>query len=257
MIIKHKQSFFMDVENIILTLSDNYKNIISRQELRKYKCLDWGNNGIGNRWCKKMFNYSVLYKSGKIKTYSEYEHDIIDIKKIEIFFNKYKEEIKEHNGIIGIFVHSKRKNIETRCIRKDIKDKINKMNCVSCGSKTDIICDHKNDLYNDIDVLNLKTQQLSHFQPLCSHCNLQKRQVNKQELNERKIYSAKNIKRYQSFPFIFPWEMKIFDIKDKTTKNDTYWYDPVEFNRKIYIYTLLYPSIILIKMIFKRKIKLI
>ena len=33
------------------------------------------------------------------------------------------------------------------------------------------------------------------------------------------------------FDFEFTWEKKEFDIKDKDCKKNTYWYDPIEFNR--------------------------
>jgi len=79
-------------------------------------------------------------------------------------------------------------------------------------------------------------QKLSDFQPLCNHCNLQKRQVLKDEYKNNKIYSAKNIKKYSSFIIDFAWEKKVFDVKDVNTKKDTYWYDPVEFNNKIIMY---------------------
>ena len=36
--------------------------------------------------------------------------------------------------------------------------------------------------------------------------------------------------------FDFPWEKKHFDLKDINTKKDTFWYDPVEFNNKIFLY---------------------
>ena len=140
-------------------------------------------------------------------------------------------------GIIGIYVHSKRQNIQKRPIHKMILKKINERSCVVCGSKTDIICDHKNDLYNDNRVLQLGTQKLSDFQPLCNHCNLQKRQVCKEEEKNQKIYSAKNLVKYRIYPFEFPWEKKAFDKNDIQCKNDTYWFDPVEFENKIYHYT--------------------
>ena len=110
-----------------------------------------------------------------------------------------------------------------------------------CGSSSDMVCHHKNDIYNDKEVLNTKTQKLVDFQPLCRHCNLQKRQIFKNETNDNKLYSAKNLAPYKSYPFEFPWEKKVFDPKDPNTKKDTYWYDPVEFNRKIYLYMMFIP----------------
>ena len=109
--------------------------------------------------------------------------------------------------------------------------------CVVCGSTAEIVCDHKNDLYNDERVLNVKTQLVDDFQPLCNHCNLQKRQVCKQEINAQKIYSAKNIPQFKIIPFVFPWEKKVFNVNNIQCKVDTYWHDPVEFNRKIIIYS--------------------
>lgn len=55
-----------------------------------------------------------------------------------------------------------------------------------CGSKSHLVTDHKNDLYNDIRVLNSKTQTVDDFQCLCNHCNLQKRQISKQTKIEKK-----------------------------------------------------------------------
>ena len=106
------------------------------------------------------------------------------------------------------------------------------MPCVVCGSRSDIVCDHKNDLYNDERVLSGATQDLSDFQPLCNHCNLQKRQVCKKEREDNAIYSVKNIPQFQIYDLDFPWEKKNFDISCPNTKTDTYWYDPVEFMRK-------------------------
>ena len=165
---------------------------------------------------------------------------------IENFLNDNTENNK---GILGIFVHSKRLNIVKRPINRDISLLIKMNSCVSCGSHSDIICDHKNDIYNDERVLNVKTQLLNDFQPLCNHCNLQKRQVFKDEVKNEKIYSAKNLQRYNVYLFEFPWEKKNFDTEDINTKIDTYWYDPIEFNNKIFLYSLyVIPIITAIKM---------
>lgn len=34
----------------------------------------------------------------------------------------------------------------------------------------------------------------------------------------------------------FLGKKKLFDIKDKDCKKDTYWYDPIEFHKKLYHY---------------------
>jgi hypothetical protein len=226
-----------NINILVAKLSNNFTSIISRDELKNYDILNWGNNGIGDRWANKKFNYTSISSNGKHKLYSENLDDVIDSNLLSEFINKSSVDNNALNkGIIGIFVHSKRKNIITRPIRKDISVAIKKKNCVSCGSTSDIICDHKNDIYNDINVLNTLTQNISDFQPLCNHCNLVKRQIFKDEYKNNKLYSAKNLEKYNIFDFEFPWEKKSFDIEDTNTKIDTYWYDPVEFNKKIYYY---------------------
>lgn len=220
------------MEELVLELTEHFTKIIPIQEIKKHPKLDWGGNGVGDRWAGKKFNYSVIYYNKPPKTYSENETDEIPVD----ILDEYRESNKG-TGIIGIYVHSKRTNIQKRPIREDIKKAIRANPCVICGSKTDIICDHKNDLYNDERVLQSNTQILDDFQPLCNHCNLQKRQVCKEEEKNQAIYSAKNIPRYRMYPFEFPWEKKVFDRTDPFCKNDTYWFDPVEFERKIYCYT--------------------
>ena len=135
-------------------------------------------------------------------------------------------------------MHSKKRtNIQQRPICKTIHKQITSLSCVICGTHN-TICDHKNDLYNDIRVLSLKTQLISDFQPLCNHCNLQKRQICKMEQQTQKLFSAKNIQRYKNYDFEFAWEKKVFDKNDVNCKNGTYWFDPVEFDKNIYYYTL-------------------
>ena len=232
------------IEDIVCQLSNNYTTIISREQLKEHSELDWGDNGIGDRWANKKFNYTVIYHSKKVKTYSENDNDVLD----SVIVTDFLAQHSLAKGIVGIFVHSKRTNISNRPIRKDIDKEIKKYSCVSCGSNSDIICDHKNDIYNDKEVLHIKTQKLEDFQPLCNHCNLQKRQIFKDETRESKIYSAKNFQKYKMYPFEFPWEKKAFDIHDVNTKKDTYWYDPVEFNNKIYLYmTCILPILYQIK----------
>jgi hypothetical protein len=215
-------------KDLVIHISDNFTKIIHINEIKE-TILYWGGNGAGDRFANKMFNYTAIYLNKSIKLYSENDDDIIP----EILLNKILNVNTEKcNGIIGIFVHSFRLNIQTRPIHKDIGINIRGLSCVICGTQK-TVCDHKNDLYNDERVLCEKTQLLCDFQPLCNHCNLQKRQICKID----KIYSAKNIQRYKVYLFEFPWEKKYYDINDINCKTDTYWYDPVEFDKKIHYYT--------------------
>lgn len=221
------------MEELVLQLSNNYSKIIDITTLKKHKPLYWGGNGVGNRWANKKFNYSVLYSNKTQKQYSENINDEIPQEIIDNFIYS-----KKTNGIIGIYVYSLKTISNNRPISNNIKKIIHSKSCIVCGSFNEIVCDHKNSLYNDIQVLNIKTQTINDFQPLCNHCNLQKRQVNINEEQNNKIYSAKNIERYKSYTFEFPWEKKCFNKTDIYCKNDTYWFDPNEFENKIFLYML-------------------
>jgi hypothetical protein len=218
------------MEQLAISLSENFTKIILIDEIINSKILYWGGNGVGDRWCGKIFNYSVIYSNKTIKTYSENNNEILpDINTLNITKSNRK-------NIIGIFIHSKRITNNKRPIRLEIKRIVTNNSCVICGSNTDIVCDHKNDLYNDPRVLDVKTQSIDDFQPLCNHCNLLKRTICKKEIESNKLYSAKNISRYKQYDFEFPWEKKSFNLQDISCKIDTYWNDPVEFDKKIYLY---------------------
>ena len=224
-----------EIIQLVRELSNNFTTIISKNIIDKHPILQWGNNGIGDRWVKKIFNYTVIQKN-KIKTYSENDDEKINIEEIKLF--------QQNNigiGIIGIMVHSvKINNTSSRPIKKEINDYYKKLPCVSCGSNSELTVDHKNDLYNDKDVLDKKIQKKEDFQTLCNHCNLQKRQICKKEKETNKLYSALNIPMFQIFKdefFVnnnkFDWENNVFDIKNKDSKIGSYWYDPVQFVKNI------------------------
>jgi hypothetical protein len=146
--------------------------------------------------------------------------------------------VKKGKNIAAIYFCSHRDKSSNRPIKSDILKAIKDNNCVVCGSNSEIVCDHKNDLYNDQNVLSIDTQKITDFQPLCNHCNLVKRQICKKEKETHKIYSAKNIAIFSNYQFNFPWEMKALDINDSNCKLDTYWYDPVEFVKKCVQYSI-------------------
>lgn len=238
----------MSVSELVLKLSENFSKIIEIDDIKSNPSLYWGGNGVGDRWLNKKYNYCVIYSNKKIKIYSENDDKI----PLNIFNNfDYN---KKYKGILGIYVFSHRKNTIKHPINEKIKKEITSQSCVICGSNSDIVCDHKNDMYNDERVLNITTQKKEDFQPLCNHCNLQKRQIYKNEEKTNKLYSAKNILRYNNYRFEFPWEKKIFDKTDINCKKDTYWYDPVEFENKIFCYmSYVIPLILEIK----KKVKII
>lgn len=235
------------IVNTVIELTDNFTKILSRDELQRHPKLKLSGNGTGDRWANKKFNYTLIYTNGKTRTYSENgESDYIDDTLLNTFIENYKNELSS-SGIIGIFPHSVRENIETRNIRADIKKKIKSQMCAMCDSYKEVECDHKNDLYNDKRVMVLEEQLLEDFQPLCRRCNLQKRQHCVKEKTTNKLYSGKQSQRYKSYTFEFPWEKKNFDINDPDCKKDTFWYDILEFDRKVHLYSIYWPSIKKIK----------
>jgi len=109
-----------------------------------------------------------------------------------------------------------------RRINTSIDNYWKKFSCIHCGSNKDMCVDHKNDLYNDERVHNVKTQRQDDFQPLCRGCNLIKRAVCKKtkEQNKRQALFA-----YTSLGFpAFIEGDETFDPNGLGMRG-TYWYD--------------------------------
>lgn len=124
----------------------------------------------------------------------------------------------------------------SRPIRQDIH-KFYKENgrCIVCGSNSDLVTDHKNDLYNDPRVLDSKTQTKDDFQCLCNHCNLQKSAVEQKTRASGKRYGATNIPMLTGYGIDFISGDETYDKNDINAMVGTFWYDPVEFMEKIKI----------------------
>ena len=179
---------------------------VLKEEISQIKLLNWGNNGIARHgvfFNDNRYIWEKSPKTGKIE---------------KLRTNGYNQDLI---------------NNLSRPIRKDIEKYHKKFGCVVCGSHSDLITDHKNDLYNDPRVLNIKTQKIDDFQCLCNHCNLQKRQVAKKTIETKKRYSAKNIPSLKVFNIDFIEGNKEFDINDPNAMKGTYWYDPVAFMQYI------------------------
>lgn len=116
-----------------------------------------------------------------------------------------------------------------RPIRMDIRKALKHEACVACGSYSDIVIDHKNDLYNDPRVLDVRTQVIEDFQPLCNHCNLQKRAVSVKMRETGKRYPATNIPMLAPLGIDFTMGDETYDPNDVNATVGTYWHDPVEF----------------------------
>ena len=55
---------------LVLNLTENYQKIIHINDIKKHKKLYWGGNGVGDRWCNKKFNYSIIAEIKKLMNYS-------------------------------------------------------------------------------------------------------------------------------------------------------------------------------------------
>jgi len=244
----------MDI--LISQITNNFSKILSINEIKQIPDIYWGGNGVGDRFLNKKYNYLVIYKNRRMKQYifnsniDDSIHSRLECIKCNLdiynFFELNDNFNSVKSGIVGIYIYNPNIFSIEQCtnihrpISKKIIDYYKKISCVVCGSNTDLICDHKNDYYNDIRVLHIKTQRVDDFQSLCNHCNLQKRQICKKEKETQIIYNARiqhPIFRETYKHIKFPWEFKTFDINNIYTKYDTYWYDPIEYQRKIHFYT--------------------
>jgi len=221
----------MDKISLVKKCTDDFKNILPRNEIRKHKELDWGDNGIGNRWCDKKLNYIAIPRYRNPIMYTDAEEDIKDY--IDII-NKFKNEYNgTDKGIIGIKILSIRTTTDSRYIKKEIKDHYKNKQCTICGSTSEIVVDHKNDYYDDTRVLDSKNQTLDDFQSLCNHCNLLKRQNTKKEKETGVIYSAANIPQFKCF------EKEILLLEKLLPERCySYHYDSIKYMERVKYITL-------------------
>ena len=156
--------------------------------------------------------------------------------------NKYKWDVKRGKGrkIIALKINGINDNKLYGCshpignhTKKYFKKNMFEGGCVSCGTHSELCIDHKNDLYNDENVLNVNTQQVSDFQYLCNHCNIVKREVCQKTKKTGKRYGATNIKKLKCFNIDFIVGDETFDETNPNAMLGTYWYDPVAFMEHI------------------------
>ena len=228
-------------KTIIKLFGKEYQKIVEASILNKQKekSLRLSGNGTGNRWCNKYFDYISIYANGTYKPYSDNINDtknkFENDESIKTFIENYnkQEDKKKGKAIIGIKIIRKRDNNDTHPIKNSIRKEITSKPCVVCGSNSDKICDHKNDMYNDPRVLNIKTQTIDDFQSLCNSCNLRKRAARIQEIKEQKLYKFSNIPQFACFGIDFIGNEKKYDETDINNKVGTYWYDPIAFMKHI------------------------
>jgi hypothetical protein len=221
-----KIELFLKLSGFNKNKPDDFKIVDVSQFIGEFNDLKLGNGGS---WCRRSAWVSYKVATMKINGNIIYLWDVLDKEKenIKKVFNTYPTGIGINIKYIGIFGLL---NIKTsRPIRKDIKNYYKQISCCACGRNTDLICDHKNDLYNDPRVLNVKTQTREDFQSLCNQCNLLKRQVSKNTKKSNKRYEATNIPILKVFGIGFINGDETYNPDDVDAMKGTYWYDPIAF----------------------------
>lgn len=112
-------------------------------------------------------------------------------------------------------------------IHKEVRDAPGAY-CVACFETSDLVTDHKNDLYNDARVLDTKTQVVGDFQCLCNRCNLKKRQVSKVTRQTGKRQPAPRIPGLDYYTEFIEGDEN-YNPDDIDAMKGTYWYDPVAY----------------------------
>lgn len=219
----------------LLNYKDKFKSILIEDLAKTNPHLDLGNGGS---WCRSSSCNATIYKIATFKSNGNvnYMWDANTEEQLNIknYFNDEYKIDNKGNKIIAIGIFGTKNRIDTaRPIKKIIIDHYKKLPCCVCGSKSDLVCDHKNDLYNDPIVLNANTQRLSDFQSLCNHCNLQKRQISKETRTTKKRYSALNIPMMKTFNVPFTKGDETYDEQDINAMNGTFWHDPIDFMKNV------------------------
>jgi len=187
----------------------------------------------GGDWCRRSAvkdkKLATMKKNGTISCLWD-----ADEEEEEMVRNEFKKcPISTGNSIQFMKVFGLKEIESSRPIRQEIKKHYQQMPCCVCGSMSELVCDHKNDLYNDPRVLSTETQTLEDFQSLCNHCNLQKRQISKLTRKTGKRHGATNIPTVAIFGVDFISGTENYDPEDINAMKGTYWYDPIEFMENI------------------------
>ena len=125
---------------------------------------------------------------------------------------------------IGMDPNIKEANLlKNRPIGTPVRDYWKNSSCISCGSNKDMVVDHKDDLYNNARVHNVKTQRPDDFQPLCNACNLIKRAVCTKTKEQNKRQSAPFVYTSLGLPAFIEGD-DTFDPNGLGMRG-TYWYD--------------------------------
>ena len=233
----NKIDLFLELSNFNnkIKISDyvdvnNFKN--------KYESLKLGNGGD---WCRFDGKFGKYYKIITIKNNEKirYSWDINEIDK-KIIISNYKNFIKTNkilkkngNSIRFIKIVGIQKKPYLRNIKKKITNELKIYRCVVCGSTHNIQIDHKNGLYDEKYIYDIKLQKKNYFQTLCNHCNCQKRESIKNMKKTNIRYKASNIPQLKIFNVDYIEGDEKYNKNNINDTKGTYWYDPIKFIKTI------------------------
>lgn len=227
-----------DIIDQVKILTDNYKNILPIEKAMELGIHGGPGNGSGDRTkITKLFINTVIYGDNRISmSYPKCFDELIELseedkEKIRLYKNLRREENLNLKGTIGFLIRGLNEDSSKgRPIRSDIKKHYKRLPCVKCGTRN-TVCDHKNDLYNDPRVLNITTQTLEDFQPLCNNCNLRKRAVSLKRDKEKKRQPPTLDILAMNGDIIFTSGTENYKLNDPNALIGTYWYDPIQFGK--------------------------
>jgi hypothetical protein len=209
---------------------------VLREFVGPYECLSFGN---GASWARtdmhSRYKYVLVNSSGSIN----YSWNPSYEERTEVEASIVGHPDIKGKGVTTVLmrIYGLQENTESkqRPIRNDIRKHFSALPCCVCGCTTNVEADHKNDMYNDPRVLRSGTQTLDDFQPLCRHCNLQKRYAKKVRTRESVRYPATRIPMLAVFGVDYVTGESHFDPNDIHALVGTFWYDPVEFMKQIHL----------------------
>ena len=208
--------------------TENESRMVSLEELKE-RDLSFGNGGSWGRM-DSSFAKGFRYVTRKGNGVLNYSWDASDEDKTRVEEDFRLIEKKKSIAISHIKVYGAKDAIElgSKRIRADIKAHFKEQKCVVCGNKSTEV-DHKNGLYNNPRVLQAKSQYISDFQPLCRHCNQQKRTSILYTKKTGKRYKATDIPQLAVLGVAFTKGDESYVKGDPDAMVGTYWYDPIAF----------------------------
>jgi hypothetical protein len=195
-------------------------------------------SGNGGGWCRldgdfgRKYKVCIAKKSGELRySWNPTDEEHAEISQQMISFGGAN--FTKGTAIYLVKICGLLDRSSARPIRNDIRAALKDGPCVSCGTTSQIEIDHKNGLYNDPRVLSSETQLITDFQPLCKHCNDQKRQTYNYTKSTGKRYPATMIPMLRPFGIDFVKGTEDFNPLDPNATEGSYWHDPIQFMNEL------------------------